>query len=223
METNTPILSIKHLSVAYGDKEVLHDVNLELVKGEVVAVAIIGRNGSGKSTLMKAITRTKEQYQGEIRYKNEDLRHIPTHELRKKGILYIPQNGLILPSLTVAEHFKLTGKPIEAATAFVAELKPMAKQVVANLSGGEKQLLSLALLSVQEADLWLLDEPTAGVAPERIKMIADFLIARNQEYGTTMLMIEHHTNFIKAVAQKIGKIEDGYLSKLENTATVLAY
>jgi ABC-type branched-subunit amino acid transport system ATPase component len=193
--------------------------NLKLEKREVCCV--IGEEGSGKSTLLKSITQQLPT-SGSILYHGIDLSRVSTANLTKRGIDFVSQGGNILESFTVEEHINLslrrtcrasrssTWHQIENAFPSLCKLR---KQVAGRLSGGERMILSIACLLATDADLLLLDEPTAGLAPETCVSIKHFLFRMKNELGKTMLLFEHNYDFAFEVADSVVTLKEGRLSE----------
>jgi len=219
MSNEANILSIKNLTASYNGKPVLHELNLQLEKGEICCV--IGEEGAGKSTLLKAITQQIKS-NGKINYNETDLSKVPTINMVKQGIDFIAQGGNILNGFTVEEHICLslserneTEKRIvwkEIVETF-PKMIALKKQVAGRLSGGERIILSFACVLATNADFLVLDEPTAGLAPETCKVIGDFLLRMKNEKGKTILLLEHNYDFAFEIADSVVTLKDGSLSE----------
>ena len=215
------ILTIDRLSVGYGPKTVLHNVSFSLNKGEVLA--IIGQNGSGKSTLLKAIGGLVALRAGKVMYKGDSLPSLHPHILIRKGISSFLQGGLILPALTVEEHFELAArqcakildeKLLDMIYDHFPSLKGLRKHRAGNLSGGERQMLSFGIFLVQDTRAWLLDEPTAGLAPEIVDLTVRFLEQKKREDGISMLLVEHNMDAAFRLASKVVIAKGGTLTRM---------
>lgn len=179
------ILQVKDLTAGYGAQDVLFGVSLLVEPGEVVAV--MGPNGSGKSTLLKVICGVLSARQGEIFYKGKSLLGRSPQQIVQQGISWVPQEENIFPSLTVRENLEIGAYAVkgnfsnrmdEACTIF-PQLRERMAQPAGDLSGGQRQMLAVARGLMIHPELLLLDEPTAGLAPnlvqamlERIREIA---------------------------------------------------
>lgn len=218
MHNDNIILKVENLTVGYGDHAVLTDVSFDLGKGEILV--ILGQNGSGKSTLLKTLIGLLPKKAGNIWLKSNNESQIQSHQLVKKGISYFTQGGLVIPSLTVREHLELAsmkaGRKL-GKTAFEVtfdefpKLEEMQNQRAGNLSGGERQMLSFGILLMQGTDTWLLDEPTAGLAPALVQFTADFLYRKNSE-GVTILLVEHNMEVAFNLATNIAVTKEGRLT-----------
>lgn len=214
------ILNVKGLAAGYPGFTVLQNVNLELKKGEVLTV--IGQNGSGKSTLLKTLCGLLPKKAGDVHHKGLCLNGIAPHKLPKKGISYFAQGGLIMPALTVKEHLHLAAsynghkiRPHQFDDTFneFPKLRDMQKQRAGNLSGGERQMLSFAILLMQDTDTWLLDEPTAGLAPEMVTFTAAFLEKAHTDRSITILLVEHNMEVAFRLAEKVAIAKEGTLTE----------
>ncbi len=220
MNNETTILQVNDLSTGYGSNTVLQDVSFQIGAGEVLA--IIGQNGSGKSTLLKSLSGLLPLKTGNIKYNGSKLKTLKPHTLVKQGISYFLQGGLIIPSLTVNEHLELaayqSGKNLSNGVSEVIyeqfpKLKHLISKRAGNLSGGERQMLSFAILIVQETNLWFLDEPTAGLSPEMVNFTSDFLKKKSAEKNITLLLVEHNMEVAFHLASHVIVAKNGTLSR----------
>lgn len=212
------ILHIENLTSGYNEKTVLQDISFAVGKGEVLAV--IGQNGCGKSTLLKTIARIITDNKGDITFAGVKLNNKNTWDLKQHGISWFVQGGMVFPTLKVSEHFELALKDkskTEAATIkeeclshFPVLANCMDKRG-GNLSGGQRQMLSFAMLLAQQTQCWLLDEPTAGLAPEAVKEAVDFLQKMKQERQKTMILVEHNYPVAFELADHVAIIKEGKL------------
>lgn len=213
------LLQIQNLSAGYGQRPVLQDINLSLKEGEVLA--IIGQNGCGKSTLLKTIARIIQDNSGDIYFDGNKLNSMQPWQLRQIGISWFVQGGMVFPSLKVSEHFDLSlrSTPKHKAKEIVDECLtwfPALKEVMSkrggNLSGGLRQMLSFSMLISQQTKCWLLDEPTAGLAPAVVDEVCNFLLKMKELKRTAMLLVEHNYSVALKVADKVCHIEDGRMN-----------
>lgn len=219
MSNERNILEVKNLAAGYPGNTVLQNVNLTLKAVEILG--IIGQNGSGKSTLVKTIYGLLPNKSGQIDYNGQQLNGIAPHEMIRKGISYFAQGGLIMPALSVQEHLQLAGSHkagklrkthFDDIFAAFPKLKDMENKRAGNLSGGERQMLSFAILLMQDTRMWLLDEPTAGLSPEMVVFTTDFLKKANQDRGITMLLVEHNMEVAFQLATEIAITKEGTLT-----------
>jgi len=213
MSTKKYILRIQNLSSGYNGTLVLKDFNLDLEQNEILA--LIGQNGSGKSTLFKSVFQMANVKTGETFFKGKNITKLKTSDLVKEGISYYMQEGLIFPGLTIKEHLdlasggKIKDEMLVEILQYFPKLKGSIKRRAGNLSGGQRQGLSLAMLLAQETSLWLLDEPIAGLDPERVEMTIDFLKKMNKEKGISILLTEHNYDAAFMLAHNVCVIKEG--------------
>jgi len=199
LEVDTNILEINHLKSGYGEIEVLHDVSIQVRPGQIVS--IIGANGAGKSTLLKTIFGLLPISEGDILFKGENINKISKFERLKKGISYIPEGRSNFYGMTVQENLEMGAfirKDVQAIAEDIEKLCqrfPILKEKrhtpAGNLSGGQQQMLEIAIALMQKPDLLLIDEPTLGLAPILVTEVFDELLRINAE-GTTILLVEQN-------------------------------
>lgn len=210
------LLEIQNLSSGYNGKAVLQDISLSVNKGEVLG--IIGQNGCGKSTLLKTIARIITDNAGDVFFAGVKLNNKNTWDLKQLGLSWFVQGGMVFPTMKVSEHFEfaLKGKSKresedikENCISFFPALASCMDKRGGNLSGGQRQMLSFAMLLSQQTQCWLLDEPTAGLAPEAVKDAVDFLKKMKQQENKAMILVEHNYQVAFELADKIAVIKDG--------------
>jgi urea transport system ATP-binding protein len=196
------VLSIENLSFAYGNVQVLHNINMAMAPGEVTC--IVGRNGVGKTTLMKNIMGTLRASGGDLSLNNVQLRRLPANRRAKAGIALVPQGRQIFPKLTVQENL-LVG--LQARTNRVKKipdeiydmfpiLKSMARRMGGDLSGGQQQQLAIGRALVGEPEVLLLDEPTEGIQPNIIQQIGEVLRQLAKERNVIVVLVEQYLDFV---------------------------
>ena len=209
-------LDIKGLNAFYGKAQVLHDVSLQLGKGE--KVAILGRNGMGKTTLIKSILGIGGiKRTGSIIYDDNQLISKQTFDIARKGIGYVPQGWLLFRSLSVEEHLTIAYKPsktggkewsVERVFDTFPEIARRRKVGGTNLSGGEQQILAIGRALVTNSQLILMDEPSEGISAkvlDRIVAICDEL-AQEQK---TIFLVEQNLRLALQIAQRIYVLVNG--------------
>jgi branched-chain amino acid transport system ATP-binding protein len=229
------ILSVEHINTGYDKKQVLFDINFNIKQGE--CVLLVGSNGSGKSTLFKAIYRNLDLWDknGKIIYNDEDITKLTTHELIKKGIVYIPQRDELFEDLTVLENLELcilhlndkkdTKERIKTVLDQIPILKQILKQDINNLSGGERKLLSLAMALLNKPKLLLYDEPLSGLSNENIESFIIYL-KEIKEQGNTIIFVEHRIIELLQIADriigiKLGRINSKELKSLDDIKEIM--
>ncbi len=212
------LLNIKNLSCCYNGKTVLQDISFSVNEGEVLAV--IGQNGCGKSTLLKTIAQITTDNSGDISFAGLNLRNRKTWNLKELGISFFVQGGLVFSTMKVAEHFELalkdknrteTASIKEECLSYFPALGNCMDKRGGNLSGGQRQMLSFAMLLSQQTQCWLLDEPTAGLAPEAVNEATEFLKKMKEDRNKTLILVEHNYRVAFALADRVAIIKDGKL------------
>ena len=214
------MLKVENISTGYGKKQVLFDVSFEVNKGDIVLLA--GSNGSGKSTLLKSIFGMLPLWKsGQILFDGENITGKPTSALLKKGLLYIPQKNNLFEDLTVKENLEMAGltigdkkvlqQRIENTLSIFTSLVPHLQRTPMKLSGGERQLLTLAMATLHEPKMILCDEPFTGLSGKNLTFMAENLKMLNQKSGTTLLIVEHRvkecsTFANRVIGLKLGKV-----------------
>ena len=209
------MLEAEDLHAGYGTIPVLAGISLMVAEGEFVG--ILGHNGMGKTTLLKALAGILPASTGRVRLGGEDITRLPSHARTRRGLGYVPQGREIFPGLSVQDNLRFAvaakGKAEPGALARVLEefprLKPLLERAGGALSGGEQQLLALARCLVQAPRVLLLDEPTEGIQPSVIEMIADKLAALRQRHRLTTILVEQNLDFIKALSDRVLIIQKG--------------
>ena len=203
------LLEIRDLKVNYGGIEALKGISFDVKEGEIVT--LIGANGAGKSTTLRSIMSVVTPSAGSISYNGEDITHMPTDEIVKRGIVLVPEGRRVFPNLTVLENLRIgaylrTDKEgIEADIKHVYSLFPRLEerswQQAGTLSGGEQQMLAVGRALMAKPRLIMMDEPSLGLAPLVVKDIFS-IIRRINESGTTVLLIEQNANAALKIANR---------------------
>lgn len=191
------LLEVDGLDAGYDDLQILTDVDLEVVDGEYVA--IVGPNGAGKSTVMKTIVGLATHMGGEVRFDGQDVSSLEPQRVIEQGIGYVPQSNNVFPSLTVAENLRIGGfsmddVPDERYRAVYDQFPMLEERVdqrAGNLSGGQQQMLAMGRALMLNPELLLLDEPSAGLAPDLVEDMFDRIDEIN-DAGTAVLMVEQN-------------------------------
>jgi branched-chain amino acid transport system ATP-binding protein len=207
-----PVISIRDLHGYYGESHVLHGVNLEVSRGEVVT--IIGRNGAGKTSTMRAIMGILEKRQGSIRICGNETIGWPSERIARLGMGYVPEERGIYASLDVMDNLMLPpklaegGMSLEDIWKLFPNLKERRRSQGTRLSGGEQQMLAFARVLRTGANIYLLDEPTEGLAPVIIQQIGHAIEAM-KAMGHTMILVEQNFRFASRIADRHYVMEHG--------------
>ena len=201
------MLEVKQLNFAYGEVEILRDVNLTVPEGKIVSV--MGRNGVGKTTLMRNIVGLEKPRSGDIILEGKKLNRRAGFKRARAGIGYVPQGRQIFPKLTVEENLRigLTGRtdnrdevPKEIYELFPI-CKEMGKRMGGDLSGGQQQQLAIGRALAGDPKVLILDEPTEGIQPNVIQAIGKVLRHLAEKKGITILLVEQYLDFVKEFTQ----------------------
>lgn len=218
------MLELQDVSAGYGPIQVLIDINLKV--GEQEFVTVIGPNGAGKSTLMKTIYGLATLHDGQLSYREEDLRKLNPEQLASRGLAYVPQDQSIFPSLSVLENLTLGTvnkdqqlHKLEEIFTYFPRLKERQRQRAGTLSGGERQMLAISCALMGDPELLLLDEPSGGLAPLLVEMLFEKISEIHQQ-GTAVLLVEQNAKKALEAADR-GYVLQGGRIQLEGTAGAL--
>ena len=206
------LLSVAGLNAWYGESHVLHGVEFEVPRGEVVT--LLGRNGVGKTTTLKAIMGMVARREGSIRFDGTQIIALPSDRIARLGVAFCPEERGVFASLNVYENLLLPPevRPGGLTVEQVFELFPNLKERLASqgtkLSGGEQQMLAIGRILRTGARLLLLDEPTEGLAPVIVQQIGH-IISRLKAEGFTILLVEQNFRFASRVADRHYVMENG--------------
>ena len=215
------LLKVRNLNAWYGESYILHDLNLDVHRGEVVT--LLGRNGSGKTTTLKTIMGMLKLHTGSVTFAGQDMLKLSSDEVARSGIALCPEERGIFASLSVEENLLLP--PVLQAGGMTSDeiyqLFPILKERAASrgthLSGGEQQMLAIARILRTGATLLLLDEPTEGLAPVIIEQIGSIL-SEIKKRGFTILLVEQNFYFASSIADRHYVIEEGHvIDEIKNT------
>ena len=193
-----PVLSLDHVDSGYGEAQVLDDLTLQLNQGEIVC--LVGPNGAGKSTVLKTAFGMLTPWEGTVQYHGKQIGGMAPEEIVREGIGFVPQTDNVFGSLSIDENLRMGGvaRTDERLGEVIAELyerfplldeKRSAK--AKTLSGGQRQVLAFARALVMEPDVLLIDEPSAGLAPNTADEVFADVQAVN-EMDTSILMVEQN-------------------------------
>ena len=224
MASANVLLEVEHLVVSYGPLPALHDVDLKVGKGQLVA--LLGTNGAGKSTTLKTIVGLMKPQSGRINYCGERIDGVATYELVRRGIALVPEGRRVFAHSSVEENLELgaisrtsTGEikeTFERIYTLFPRLKDRRQQLAGSLSGGEQQMLAIGRAMASRPSLLLLDEPSMGLAPIFVNQIFELIVELNAQ-GVTILMVEQNANLALEIADH-AYVLDGGRTVLSGTA-----
>jgi branched-chain amino acid transport system ATP-binding protein len=193
------MLTVRGVETFYGKIQALKGVDIDVAKGEIVA--LIGSNGAGKSTLMMTICGTPRARAGSIKLGDHDITQMPTHQIVRLGVAQSPEGRRIFPRMTVLENLQM-GAAVSDPAHFDEDLQRVFKmfpilekrqtQRGGTLSGGEQQMLAIARALMARPQLLLLDEPSLGLAPLIVKQIFSVIRELNATQGLTVFLVEQN-------------------------------
>lgn len=201
------LLSVRNVHAWYGLSHILHGVDLEVNRGEVVA--LLGRNGVGRSTLCKAIMGIVTR-EGSIRIDGKEMSGAKPHQIARLGLGYVPEERAVFPGLTVAQNLDLgihgaKGRPrwsLEEAYQLFPSLERRKDTMAEVLSGGEQQMLSIARALMNKPDLLIVDEPTEGLAPLIVEQVGE-LLREIASRGVSVLLVEQKLTIAMKIAHRV--------------------
>lgn len=215
------MLKVENISTGYGKKQVLFDISFEVNKGDIVLLA--GSNGSGKSTLLKAIYGLLPIWnEGQIYFEGENITGKSTSSLLKKGLLYIPQKNNLFEDLTVKENLEMAGltldkkvlkERIEYVLSVFPTLKEFLNRAPMKMSGGERQLLTLAMAMLHKPKMILLDEPLTGLSPKNISFVIENLLLLKEKKDITLVVVEHRIKEVLIITNRVLSLKLGKVFK----------
>ena len=223
------MVELKNIRVVYNkshtnEKQALDGLDLTIKKGEFVT--IIGPNGAGKTTLLKILTGEVYPEEGDYILNNKNIGHTKPYKLfRNVGIVYQEPDRGVFPDLTIEENLILGSKKgnrffsfgkykgLELLKSLNMGLEERLKTKVKELSGGQKQALSMILAAITYPDLLLLDEHTAALDPKNVDKVMDLTLKINNEMGITIIMVTHNMKIVEKYSKRIVEIKEGKVTK----------
>ncbi len=217
------MLTIENLQAGYGKVQVLHGISITVPKGKIVT--LIGSNGAGKSTTMRAISGMIKPASGKITLAGEDITGLDSHQIAKRGLAHSPEGRRVFPTLNVLDNIRLgafvrytNARPkgdvesdLQKALEMFPRLKERTHQLAGTLSGGEQQMLAMARAVMLNPEVFLLDEPSMGLAPILVEEVFN-IISRLKNQGVTMLLVEQFAAAALKVADYGYVLENGRIS-----------
>ena len=207
------LLSVKNVHTYIEQFHILQDISFEVKKGEVTV--LLGRNGAGKTTTLRTIMGLNNAKQGTILFKDEDITKLPPYTIAKKGIGYVPEDQGIFGDLTVGENMRVAMQKEDDATKermewilhLFPDLKKFWTKPGGQLSGGQKQMLSIARAYINENDLLLIDEPSKGLAPIIVEKVMESINQMKEK--TTIVLVEQNFYMASSIGDCFYILDDG--------------
>jgi branched-chain amino acid transport system ATP-binding protein len=210
-----PLLELAHLTAGYGHRRVLHEVDLNVEEGEIVA--ILGANGAGKTTTLRAISGAIQRA-GTLMFGGRSMLAYGPADAARLGIAHVPEGRGTMGQLTVAENLQLGAyvrrdrgitADLDRVFAYFPILRERRKQLAATLSGGEQQMLSIARAVMARPRLVLLDEPSLGLAPLVTASIFELIGTINRDLRTAVLLVEQNAVAALDISHRAYVLEAG--------------
>jgi branched-chain amino acid transport system ATP-binding protein len=209
-----PILEVENLHAYYGKSHVLHGVDLSIGAGEIVS--LLGRNGVGRSTTVKAIMGLVDAT-GRVDFKGQPIRGLEAYRIAHRGLGYVPESRDIFPTLTVEQNLLLGMKgkrpgrwSFEDMYRMFPRLRERQHTQAGVLSGGEQQMLTLCRTLMGDPDLIMIDEPTEGLAPKIVELVADYLNELKNR-GISVLLVEQKLAIAMKISQRVYVMGHGHI------------
>ncbi len=203
------MLKVDNISAGYGRLQILTDVSLEALPGELTIV--VGPNGSGKSTLLKSVAGLCNLYKGSITMDGKALNGHPPHVIARHGLAYLPQTESVFTKLSVTENFKMAAYMVtrseyetrlkDALEIFPA-LKGYLQSKVQNLSGGERQMVAMTMALLRKPEVIMFDEPTANLSPKYATDVLRTIQKLGKERGLTIVLVEQNAKRALEIGDK---------------------
>ena len=213
---NTTLLELADVSVRYDAVVALEGVSLRVQRGEVAAV--MGPNGAGKSTVLRAIMGLAPVVAGEVRWRGEPLA-MPTHDIVKHGISFVPQGRRVFTHLTIEENLEMgclflgdrteKARRLDAVMELFPILRDKRRDLASQMSGGQQQMLALGRGLMADPEVLLLDEPTLGLAPIVVREVFRKVSEINERLGTSIFVVEHNIRGALDVADRAYVLDKG--------------
>lgn len=211
-----PRLELTNVTAGYGGADVIHNVSLSVLPGEVLAV--IGRNGVGKTTLLRAIMGQAHVRQGSVALDGRPIDRYSTYRRARSGLGYVPQGRRIFPSLTGRENLAVAGygsrrrnwkESRDAVLGYFPTLGDYLGQRGLQLSGGQQQLLALARAMITKPRGLLLDEPSEGIQPNIVAQIATTISMLRSRFNLAVIVVEQNLGFLEKFADRTLIMDNG--------------
>jgi branched-chain amino acid transport system ATP-binding protein len=208
------LLQVSNLHAYYGKSHVLHGVDLRVGKGEIVS--LLGRNGVGRSTTVKTVMGLVTGT-GSVRFKDQEILGLKAYEIAHKGLGYVPENRDIFPTLTVEQNLILGLKGKSAGRWSMDDMYGMFPRLrerqntqAGVLSGGEQQMLTLCRTLMGDPDLIMIDEPTEGLAPKIVELVAQYL-KELERRGISILLVEQKLAIALDISSRVYVMGHGHI------------
>jgi ABC-type branched-subunit amino acid transport system ATPase component len=208
------LLEARDVVTGYGEAEIIHGVSMDVAAEEIVT--IIGPNGAGKSTFMKAVFGLLDCWEGTVHFDGQDITDLRPDQVTRTGMCYVPQTENVFPNLSVQENLEMGAYILDEVPREAVEevferfpiLRERRGQRAGDMSGGQQQMLAMGRGLMVDPDLMLVDEPSAGLAPDLVDEVFEKIVEINDQAGTAILMVEQNAK------QALSNSDRGYVLEM---------
>ncbi|MSQ66441.1 MAG: ABC transporter ATP-binding protein [Limnohabitans sp.] len=215
------MLNLHKLCSGYNELTVLHDIDLQICRGEIISV--IGANGAGKSTLLLSIAGHLKLNSGRIEFAGQDIFGMQAHHGPAKGMVMVPEGARLFPFMTVIENLKLGAfhpkaraklrERLDEVMTYFPLLAERLTQLAGRLSGGERQMCAIARAMMADPQLLMLDEPSLGLAPIMVDKVFSLIKNLVSSKGLSVLLVEQNVSNALQLSQRASILENGRILK----------
>lgn len=206
------VLQLKRIGVRYSGIPVIQGISLDVRRGQ--ATCVVGANGAGKSTILKAIMGALRVFEGQILFNNKEIQNLKTEEIVRMGVTYVPEERMLFSPLSVQENLLLGAyvlkdekqilRNLEYVYSLFPTLRERQEQAASTLSGGEQQMVAIGRGLMSNPQLFMLDEPSLGLAPRLVDEVLG-TVRRLKQEGITILLVEQN------VRESLDMADRGYV------------
>ncbi len=220
------MLDVEGLRAGFGRKEILHGISFQLAPGEIVA--FLGPNGAGKTTTLKSVVGLLRPTRGRVRFLDHDVTGWSPARVMAAGVGIVPQEGGVFPELTVDENLAMGSyhlsrtvvrERLEVVFTLFPALAERRRQLAGTMSGGERQMLAIAMSLLPDPRLLLLDEPSTGLAPALVERVLESVVQINR-HGTAILLVEQNVTQALQIAHTACVVRLGEIVARESAAAL---
>ncbi|RAQ94758.1 ABC transporter ATP-binding protein [Thermogemmatispora tikiterensis] len=225
---NEVMLQLEHVDTFYGPIQVLHDINLEVRRGEIVC--LLGANAAGKTTTMKTIFGLVRPRRGRIIFDGQRIDNRPASDIVRLGLALVPEARRIFPRMTVLENLQMgaytrTNKAeieqdLDHVCQIFPRIKERLKQIAGTLSGGEQQMLAMARALMSRPRMMCMDEPSMGLSPLLVETVFETIVRIRSE-GVTIFLVEQNASMALSLADRGYVLQTGKIVLSDTAANLL--
>jgi branched-chain amino acid transport system ATP-binding protein len=222
------MLHLEHVDTFYGPIQVLHDINLEVRRGEIVC--LLGANAAGKTTTMKTIFGLVRPRHGTISFDGQRIERRPPSDIVRMGLVLVPEARRIFPRMTVLENLQMgafirTNKAevkqdLDHVCQIFPRIKERLKQIAGTLSGGEQQMLAMARALMSRPRMMCMDEPSMGLSPILVETVFETIVRIRSE-GVTIFLVEQNASMALSLADRGYVLQTGKIVLSDSAANLL--